>query len=323
MSRPARRARRRKHFRADHVFRSLIGENDRGTIFLSSGEADLTGAAARRIGVEMAQLPRPPYCGAPPTPDQLWSRWNLDPVLIVLAVAVLALYALGARRTALPVSRRAAFYGGWTAALAAVISPLCPLSVALFSARIGQHMFLAAVAAPLIAFGRPAQALVAACRTPADRPPGAEPGSPLWAATIFALALWFWHAPIPYAATFHGDVVYWAMHASLFGAALWLWSTLIADGGRRLAASVAAIALTSIQMGVLGAVITFAPRPLYAPHLLTTWAWGLSPLDDQQLGGAIMWAPSGLIFVGGLAFAFHAMMRRADARAVVPTAMRA
>jgi putative membrane protein len=52
-----------------------------------------------------------------------------------------------------------------------------------------------------------------------------------------------------------------------------------------------------IQMGLLGALITLAPRALYAPHALTTWAWGLTPLQDQQLGGAIMWVPGGIVFL--------------------------
>ena len=52
-----------------------------------------------------------------------------------------------------------------------------------------------------------------------------------------------------------------------------------------------------VQMGLLGALITFAARPLYAPHWLTTQDWGLSPLDDQQLAGLIMWAPGSLVYL--------------------------
>ena len=52
-----------------------------------------------------------------------------------------------------------------------------------------------------------------------------------------------------------------------------------------------------VQMGLLGALITLAPRALYAPHALTTVAWGLSPLQDQQLGGAIMWIPGCIVFL--------------------------
>ncbi len=50
-------------------------------------------------------------------------------------------------------------------------------------------------------------------------------------------------------------------------------------------------------MGFLGALITFASRPFYAPHLLTTAAWRLTPLQDQQLGGAIMWVPGCIVFL--------------------------
>jgi putative membrane protein len=50
-------------------------------------------------------------------------------------------------------------------------------------------------------------------------------------------------------------------------------------------------------MGLLGALITFAERPVYAPHRLTTAAWGLTQLQDQQLGGAIMWVPGVGVFL--------------------------
>jgi putative membrane protein len=50
-------------------------------------------------------------------------------------------------------------------------------------------------------------------------------------------------------------------------------------------------------MSLLGALLTFAPHPLFAPHALTTEPWGLTPLADQQLGGAIMWGPGGLLFL--------------------------
>jgi putative membrane protein len=61
---------------------------------------------------------------------------------------------------------------------------------------------------------------------------------------------------------------------------------------------------SSVQMGFLGALITLASRAVYTPHALTTAAWGLTPLQDQQLGGLIMWVPGCLVF---LAFALLAM----------------
>jgi putative membrane protein len=224
-----------------------------------------------------------PYCGAPPAPADLAGRWNLDPLLIAAMLAVLGLYLIQARRGGIARARSASFCGGWLIALIALTSPLCALSVALFSARIGQHMVLTLVAAPLAAMGLAPFSL------------GRRRLSPLAAAMAYMLLLWLWHAPAPYAATFASPAVYWAMHLSLVGSAVWLWRALL-DGAPS-AARLGAAALSMTQMGFLGAILTLAPRPLYAPHLLTPYAWGLTPLQDQQLGGALMWAPGGLAFL--------------------------
>ena len=272
----------------------------------------------------MAEPPPIPYCGAPPVPHELWSRWNLDPVLIAALALALAGYLWAARRTDLPTWRRSVFVAGWATASLALVSPLCPLSVALFSARVGQHMILTAVAAPLLALGRPGRAL-AALLPGGDRPALPGYGGPFTAAVAFACALWFWHAPGPYGLTFQSTAAYWLMHLTLFGSALWLWGETLHDAQARLAGLALAVALTTLQMGLLGAVLTFAPRPLYGPHVLATLAWGLSPLDDQQLGGAIMWAPAGVIFVAGLVGGLAMLMRPPERRplpAPIPEAAR-
>lgn len=246
-----------------------------------------------------------PYCGAPASPEAFWSRWNLDPVLVAALVTLAALYALGAMRLdrrspadpGAPVRReQAAFYVGWTITAVALVSPLCALSVSLFSARVGQHMLLVLVAAPLVAIGRPFAALGGLIARPGVTRQRSPLQPPLLASAAFAGLLWFWHAPGPYAATFSSTFVYWSMHISLFGAALWLWSGL----DRTLAGSmrvVGAGVISSVQMGFLGVLITLAPRAIYTPHALTTGAWALTPLQDQQLGGAIMWIPGCLVFL--------------------------
>ena len=113
--------------------------------------------------------------------------------------------------------------------------------------------------------------------------------------------------------------VYWLMHLTLFGAAVWLWSALLDAPGEHLGSFVAASALTTLQMGLLGAILTFASRPLYPPHQSTTLAWGLTPLADQQLGGVVMWIPAGLIFVVAFTVAFTQAMRRAETRTLGPS----
>ncbi len=226
-----------------------------------------------------------PYCGLPPAPDGLWSQWNLDPVLIacLIVCAVVFALAVGSDRAgpSVPRWRQALFYLGWTITAAALISPLCPLSVSLFSARVSQHMILALIAAPLVAAGRPL-ALIGLLWRRSFQPNSAA--APLCAAALFAISIWFWHSPAPYAETFRSTPVYWTMHLTIFGSAVWLWSSLMdspPDAAMRVAF---AGIISSVEMGFLGALITFASRPLFTPHLLTTAAWSLTPLQGSAVG---------------------------------------
>ena len=214
-------------------------------------------------------------------PGALAERFNTDPVLVTVLVAVAALHLSLLRRDHRGVAPAAA---GWLIAGGAFLSPLCALSVALFSARVGQHMILLLLAAPLIASSLPLR-----------EEDGASPWPP--ALGLFA-ALWFWHMPGPYDATFRSSAVYWAMHLTLFGSGIWLWRALLGHGRAGSLGALAAGTATSMQMGLLGAVLTLSSRPLFPAHYLTTEAWGLSPLADQQLGGALMWVPGCLLFLG-------------------------
>lgn len=247
-----------------------------------------------------------PYCGSPPTPDALWARWNLDPVLMAGLLAILGSYMIGVLRPGGPGKniagwRRGAFVVGWMTAAAALISPLCALSVSLFSARVGQHMILSLVAAPLVMLGRPGWALTGLRRHAALRldtnPPPAINRAAAGAAAAFAVALWFWHAPRPYDATFASPIIYWLMHLTMFAAALMVWKVVLEPHVAGAVPALTAGAASTLQMTLLGAIITLAPRLLYAPHALTPYAWGLTQASDQQLGGLIMWVPGCSIFL--------------------------
>lgn len=247
-----------------------------------------------------------PYCGAPPAPADLWARWNLDPILIGVLLAGLAAYVLGRHRRPedIPVWRAAAFGAGWVILAAALVSPLCPLSVALFSARVGQHMILTLLAAPLIMLGRPLTALGLGGPGKLWTPVRAAAGSTL----AFTLAIWFWQAPGPYDATFTSDLAYWLMHVTVIGAALAVWGVLL-DGRREWALpALATGAVSTLQMTFLGALITLTPRPLYAPHAVTPLAWGLTQGADQQLGGLIMWVPGCTVFLAVTVWALARLM---------------
>lgn len=232
-----------------------------------------------------------PWCGSAPTPATLLHRWRLDPVLLILVAAGLL---WGVRRARRP----GPFVAGVLAATFAVVSPLCPLSVALFAGRAAQHDIITLLAAPLIAWG---------LGRPVRRP------RPLLAASVFALALWAWHAPALYDATFHYDALYWAMHASLGAGALWLWTEVLDRAPEAHIPRMTAVLVSCLQEGVLGALLTLSPRPMFAVHAATTWPFGLSPEQDQALGGALMWIPGALAFLLVALLEFGALLRERSA----------
>ena len=77
-------------------------------------------------------------------------------------------------------------------------------------------------------------------------------------------------------------------------------------------------------MGLLGALLTLAPRPLFlAVHSAgVTSPWGLTPLADQQLGGLLMWVPGGLVFAAVCVAGLGPALRRAPGAMALPPASR-
>jgi len=234
------------------------------------------------------------YCGPAAIPEDLWARWNTDPWLLAALVALAIVVGSG---------RAADARAGWGAIALAVlifVSPLCALASALFSARVFHHVLLIAGVAPLLALAFPLRRL----------------GSPPLAVLVgaHAVILWLWHAPGPYAWGLASVSAYWLMQASLLGSAWLLWRAILAPTTSPGAALVALVA-TIGQMGLLGALIVFAPQPLYPVHFMSAAAWGLSPLADQQLAGLLMWVPAILPYLGmGLWLAWSSLRPGVETR---------
>lgn len=223
----------------------------------------------------MTITPWTPYCGPAPEPMDVLGRWNGDPMLL----AGVGLLVAGG--VFLVMRKRAggrALLGAAGVLVVVFISPLCALSSALFTARTLHHLLLLLAAAPLLALSLPR------LKTPR-----------LGLATaVQALVFWAWHAPDLYAAALSNDAVYWLMQATILGGAVWSWGAVRASSAP---AAVAALLAAMLLMGLLGALIVFAGEPLYAPHFASTLAWGLTPLEDQQAAGLIMWAPAAAAYL--------------------------
>lgn len=221
-----------------------------------------------------------PYCGEAPGPEAWLGRWNLDPVLGV-GLLLLALVLWRRSPGGLDAARWRSLRGAWLLTVLLYVSPLCALSSAFFTVRVVHHIALVLCIAPLLAHGLAPWLH----RLPA----------PLWRCTaLAAISFWIWHAPPAYAAALSSNATYALMQITLLASATAFWVAVRRAGPVE---AMAAILATTVLMGLLGALITFAGQPLYAPHFASTLAWGVAPLEDQQLAGIVMWAPGSLAYL--------------------------
>lgn len=241
------------------------------------------------------------YCGPPPLPEDLWGRWNFDPVLLaVMALAAALLWVGQPLRT----RSSASFSAGLAVLLVVFISPLCALTVALFSARVVHHVLLVAIAAPMLAWALIHQARLLGLVSALPRLL-----TPLL--VLHTVIFWLWHAPDAYLVSLTSTPVYWLMQLTLLGSAMLFWGgVLLASPGRAIVALVA----VTIQMGLLGALLVFTGQPLYVPHFASTQAFGLTALRDQQLAGLIMWVPASLPYLLVAVWRLANWLRQSEAR---------
>lgn len=191
--------------------------------------------------------------------------------------------------------RRALLILGALTLAAAWLGPLPGLARNAFFAHMTMHMGVVAVAAPLLALGIAGSRLDPVRRSP-------RLFSPVPASILELAVVWAWHAPALHHAARHSGAGLIAEQGTFLLSGLLVWlSAFGGDPGRRMdrnAAGVVGLLLTSMHMTLLGALLALAPRPLYT-H--THGLFGLTPLEDQHLGGAIMLLVGGLSYLlGGL-----------------------
>lgn len=266
------------------------------------------------------------HTGEPLRPENLWSAWEFDPgVVIPLAIAAI-LYTRGASAQRVSTSRQhVLFWCGWLSLVIALMSPLHPLGEALFSAHMVQHEVLMLVSAPLLVLSRPLATFLWGMPFEWRRKLGhwaktdsvhrswtflTDPFTAWW---IHAAAIWCWHAPLLFDLTLKSELAHTAQHLSFFlSALLFWWALLYARGRKAYGAGVFYIFTTAVHTGILGALLTFAPHIWYSSYLITTQAWGLTPLQDQQIGGLIMWVPASVIYLLAGLWLFAEWLKESD-----------
>jgi putative membrane protein len=273
--------------------------------------------------------------GAPLAPHDAPGAWNGEPS-VLLGVALVAwtygrgvrmLWRRAGRGRGLRTWQASAFAGGLATLLLALVSPLDAMATALLSAHMVQHLALILGAAPLLVLGRPVVAVLWSAPAPTRRRLGSwwrragrlravahvAAGPPAaWA--LHVATLWAWHLPGPYQAALTHEPVHLAEHASFLSTALlFWWAVFPPDGFGRLGPGLAVLCLfaAALQGGLLGAVMAFAGRPWYPAHAAAAAAWGLTPLEDQQLAGLLMGMPAGLVYLAAACVRFADWLRLA------------
>ena len=192
----------------------------------------------------------------------------------------------------------------------ALDSPLHELGEQLFWVHMTQHEILMLISAPLLVLGRPLIAFLWAL-PPAWRETAAKLGrsrifkkgwtfasAPLSAWLVSALALWIWHIPWLFDQTLRSDWIHAAQHTTFLVTALIFWwpvvnrTPALGYGG-----GLVYIFTTILHTSVLGALLTFAPRPWYSSYVMTAPSVASYALEDQQIGGLIMWIPAGTLLL--------------------------
>jgi len=271
------------------------------------------------------------HAGQPHDWHDLVRAWSFEPLVVVSLTITALLFITGFRRNRRSIRTWEAlcFALGWLALFVALVSPVHAWGQVLFSAHMTQHEILMLVAAPLLVLSRPLVTFLSALPLDWSRSLGkfakisalnrlwSTLTIPLVAWLVHAIALWVWHIPVLFEAVLHYEWVHTAQHLSFFITALLFWWALIhgPQGAMGYGAAVLYLFTTSVHSGVLGALITLAGSVWYPSYVGLTSSWGLTPLEDQQLGGLIMWIPAGLVYVvAGLAL-FAGWLREADLRA--------
>jgi putative membrane protein len=169
--------------------------------------------------------------------------------------------------------------------------PLPGLVPGSFAAHMMLHMMVVGIGVPVLAFGL---APWLHRRGPLPLPLVL----PVAASLLDLVVVWLWHVPALHHASRLEPLALVLEQLSFVSVALVVW--LVALTGPPLAGALT-LFFTSMHMTLLGALLGLAPRPIYEGHAATSWL-GLTPVADQQVGGVIMLAIGGVIYLaGGLA----------------------
>ncbi|ULJ81617.1 cytochrome c oxidase assembly protein (plasmid) [Rhizobium sp. C104] len=255
------------------------------------------------------------------------SAWTFDPwVVIPLSVAAV-LFVVGTGRLLSRVSkgrpkpllRIISFFAGLLTLTVALVSPIHWLGEHLFTFHMIEHEIVMAISAPLLVLSRPAAMYVWSfprfARRWIARLFNASLVLGFWnwlaggvtATALHAVAIWAWHVPMLLDASVTDLAMHRIQHLSFLITALLFWWAIIWRSARGAAAW--HLFVTMMHTSALGALMALSPRVLYVAQTAGASEWGLTPLEDQQIAGMLMWIPAGTVYAGAAIFLLSTWIR--------------
>jgi cytochrome c oxidase assembly factor CtaG len=68
----------------------------------------------------------------------------------------------------------------------------------------------------------------------------------------------------------------------------------------------------------LGVILAFIGEPIYTYYTAVPRLWGLSVLDDQRVGGVIMWVPGSMMYIIAALILISRLLQREDDKPPLP-----
>jgi len=263
------------------------------------------------------------------------THWSIDWWVAGPLALALFLYAIGAARLwrrSGPGRERirsgaALFVSGWLILAAALASPLDAAGALSFTMHMIEHELIMLPAALLLVLARPGPALLwalpAAGRTALGRVAAA--GRPAWraltepvtATCLQAVAMIAWHVPALFERALESRAWHVAQHGSFLVTALLFWWAMANSRTDRSGFGLASLCLfaTSLAGGALGALMSFSSSPWYGRYAaMGMTPQGLTPIEDQQLAGLLMWIPGGIFHAAAALVFLYLWLRASETR---------
>jgi putative membrane protein len=239
------------------------------------------------------------------------------PVTVTVATADAGQLDMAAAPQGPTPAQRLAYFSSLALLFLTLNGPLHDLSdFYLFSGHMVQHLILTLVVPPLMIVGTPGWMLRPMLRKPALFATARKLTSITSCFVLFNVVLAFWHLPPLYNLALANHGIHILQHLMFIAASVLMWWPLLSPLPELPRAAYPAqmlyCFLMVIPMSIISIYIAMADTLLYPAYATAPRIMGITPMEDQQYGGLIMWIPGGVFFYAVMTVVFFKWSSRGE-----------